>query len=554
MSEPSEPVAEVENARAVPRRRHAFGWIWLVPLIAVGLALWVAWDAYRARGPTVEVTFETAAGVEEGRTKLRYRDIEVGTVERVKIGDDLRHVIVSIRLVAEASRLLSSSSRFWVVRPRIGSGQISGLETVVSGAYIDVDPGTGGEPASRFTGLENPPRVRSDTTGQSYVLRVQDLQGLDAGTPLLFKGVQVGEITDIDPPKLGTDLTLHVFVEAPYDQLVRESSRFWRVSALSLGLDTGGFNVSVGNLTTLLRGGVAFDSPPEGKHAPDNTSFALFDDSREVAQQSYTEHLPMISFFDGSVRGLSPGAPVEVRGIRIGTVRSVSLEFDVKTGQMRIPVQYQIEPERVSISGDEDHADAHTLLSRLVNRGLRAQLRPGNLLTGEVLVSLDFFPDAAPQTLGNDGDTLIMPTVPASIDSLERSVTGILDKVAQLPIEDLVTQLRATVASIENIADSAELKQSLTSLNALLGNLNGIASGLSATSGPVLDNVQRAARDIAEAARSANDAIGPRSDTRLQLNNVLREFALASRSIRTLADYLERHPDALLRGKTAGGR
>ncbi|WP_191059238.1 PqiB family protein [Geminicoccus harenae] len=556
MSDPT--MQQPEPARAVPRARKTFGIVWLVPLIALALALWVGWASWSARGPVITVTFQTASGIEAGKTRLRYRDIDVGQVDSVTIAQDLRSVDVTIQVQAEAERLISETSRFWVVRPRFGGGQISGLETLVSGAYIELDPGAGGAAETTFSGLETPPRVRSDMPGRPFVLRAASLGGVSIGSPVLFRGITVGEITDVEPPTDREDLAIHMFIRQPYAELVRTTSRFWRERGIDFSVSAEGVRFSIGNFETLWRGGVVFDAPPGGEIATAGQSFALFDGPDSLDQGAITERVPLVSYFEGSVRGLTVGAPVEVRGIRIGTVREVRLDYDVATHRLRIPVIYEIEPQRVrlvhadELTTSEEAGEAHAQLAALVERGLRAQLATGNLITGQMVVSLDLVPDAPPAELGQEGELAVMPTIPSSLDTLERSLTGIMEKVAELPIADLTEQLRATAASIASIAGSGELENSLANLNQVLVRLSDLTGNLDRSATPLLAELERTVGALGDAARSADSLMGPRSTTQRDLNRLMSELTQTARSVRDLADYLERHPEALLRGKPGG--
>ena len=519
--------------------------------MAVLLALWVGWSAWNSRGPLITVTFQSASGIEAGKTNLRYRDVDIGQVDSVTIGDDLKTVVTRIQVKAEASGLITESGRFWVVRPRISTGQLSGLETLVSGAYIELDPGSSDVSQTEFAGLETPPLVRSDTPGRAFVLKAPSLGGLSVGGPVMFRGITVGEITNYEAPTGDDDMTIHLFVRQPYAELVRNESRFWRERGVDFDVSPEGVRFSIGNLETLLRGGVVFDSPDGEPRAKEGQAFNLFADQSEISEGTITERLPMISYFDGSVRGLKSGAPVELRGMRIGTVREINLEYDVKSKQFRIPVTYEVEPERVRLVNGES-AKPDEQLASLVKRGLRATLATGNLLTGQMIVSFELDPNAAPATLGKEGDMLLMPTVPSSLETLQRSLTDIMQKVSELPIADMTEQLRATAEAIASIAGSGDLKKSIANANEVLTRLADLTANLDQASKPALAELQETLRSLGEAARSANSLVGPRSGTRDDLNRLLGELTDTARSVRNLSDYLSRHPEALLRGKTGG--
>ena len=551
MSDAPAPVVPADPATPVPRAKKTFGIVWLVPVVALALALWVGWSTWSSRGPVITVTFQTAAGLAAGTTKLRYRDVDVGQVQSVTIGEELRVVQVTIQVRAEAVRLINETSRFWVVRPRLGGGQVSGLETLVSGAYIEVDPGNGETLTTEFTGLENPPRVRSDTPGRSFVLRAPSLGSLSVGTPVLFRGITVGELTDFEPPTESDDLVVHLFVEQPYAELVRTNSRFWRERAVDLEVSADGVRFAIGNLETLLLGGVVFDAPMGGTTAPEGARFNLFDDVTKLSEASITERIPVISYFDGSVRGLSPGAPVEFRGMRIGTVREISLQLDTTADTVRIPVVYEIEPQRVHVINGTPAGEGQEIAA-LVERGMRAQLASGNLITGQMLIALDMLPNAPPASIGKQNGMVVMPTAPSSLDSLERSLTGILDKLADLPIDELTEQLRKTAEAIAATVGSGQLEEVMTSLNETLGSVARLSTTLDKAAAPIVAELERTTRALGDAARSADNTLGPRSTTQQDLTRLMRELTATARSVRDLTDYLGRHPEALLRGKTGG--
>ncbi len=520
--------------------------VWLIPLVAGAIAIWLGYTTLQQKGPTITITFANAEGLEAGKTKVKYKDVEVGLVDDVTISEDLSRIIVTASMVKGADHYLNEGTKFWIVRPRIGAGGVSGLGTLVSGAFVALDPGEG-EPTKSFTGLEEPPPINSDVAGRRYRLRAARLGSVSRGSPIYYHDIEVGQVLNYELADDEKTLNLDVFVAAPHDQLVRDDSRFWNASGFDVSVSAGGVDVSVESLQSLLAGGIAFDTPTidrPGAPAAAGTVFPLFDNYRAVTEARYTEKVFYLVYFDGSVRGLHAGAPVEFRGMQVGSVTDVRLEINPKQEKVRIPVTIAIEPERITMVGGAVHPKSYAIMRSLVAGGLRAQLKSGNLLTGELLVELDFHPESPPAKLDESGTYPAIPSVPTQLEVLTASITGVLNKLAALPLPELVADLRTTVESINTLVASpdtkdtvAGLRQSATHLQALLGTLDQRV-------GPLLKQAD-------SALASTQSLVGQDSQLRYDLGDLLKELTGAARSIRVFADYLQRHPEALLRGKGA---
>jgi paraquat-inducible protein B len=293
----------------------------------------------------------------------------------------------------------------------------------------------------------------------------------------------------------------------------------------------------------LLTGGIAFDTPDidkPGEVAAADTIFPLFASLHAVTEAGYTERIRYLVHFDGSVRGLRAGAPVEFRGIRVGTVTDVRLEIDPAQDTVRIPVTLEIEPQRFVERGPGEQR--YAVMAALVERGLRAQLQSGNLLTGELLVDLGFHPESPPAKLDLSGTPPEIPAVPAQMAALEASVTTTLSKLATLPLPELVDDLRRTIQSVDDMVTSADTKQAVTALTQAAVRLEALIGTLDQRAGPLFVQAQATLA-------SADGLVGANAPLRYDLNGLLNELTGAARSIRVFADYLERHPDALIRGK-----
>jgi paraquat-inducible protein B len=537
------PEAEVRTSRGISI-------VWLVPLVAAVIGIWLAYTTLQERGPTITITFDTAEGLEAGKTKVKYKDVEVGTVTSVRLSKDLKHIVVTAEMVKDAEAYMTDGTRFWVVSPRLGAAGVSGLGTLLSGVYIGLDPQPGAA-ATEFVGLAEPPLIMSDISGRRYMLRAASRGSIVRGSAVYFRGIEVGQVADYALAADNQSLDIEVFVRAPHDQLVQADSRFWNASGFRASMSASGVRVETESVQALLSGGIAFDTPMRGtpgKPSPEGTVFTLYDSYESVTQAGFTTKVPYLVQFDESVRGLSPGAPVEFRGLRVGTVRDVGLQIDVADDSVRIPVTVEIEPQRITFTGIDGGDDKpydgtpYVLMEKLVERGLRAQLQSGNLVTGQLLVDLGFHPDAAAAKLGRDGEYPEIPAVPSEIEALTTSVNGVLTELASLPLTELVQELRSTVQGVNQLLASPQTAETFTTLNAMATELQALLRTVDQQLGPLMT---QATGTLA----STEALVGSNSQIRYDLNAMLKELAGAARAIRVFADYLERHPEALLRGK-----
>jgi paraquat-inducible protein B len=529
---------EVRRATDAPvRTRRRLSAIWLVPLVAGAIAIWLAVVTLREQGPTVVITFETAEGLEAGKTKVRYKDVEVGTVSEVRLSDDLKGIAAVAELSKQVAPFMGEGTRFWVVRPRVGASGVSGLGTLLSGAYIGFDPGEG-ERTSTFTGLENPPPIASDVPGRSFLLHAESLGSVERGSPVSYRGLVVGQVLGYELDDNRRTVTFEIFIHAPHDELVRDTSRFWNASGFDVSVGAGGIEVATESLQTIIAGGIAFDTPDieaSGQPSAPGHAFRLYESRRKVDEPVFTTRVPYVAHFTGSVRGLRVGAPVEFAGIQVGTVTDVRLEFDTAEQNLELPVTFEIEPERIGVRGERSQAVPYAGMEELVRRGLRAQLKSGNLLTGELIVDLGFHPEAAPAELRTGTRTFPeVPTVPADLQAITSSVNRLLEEIAGAPIGELV----------------ADLRQAVQGLDSLREDMAPLALSLQRTADAATQALTRADT----AFRSVDELTGRNSDLRRDTSALMTELTSAARSVRALTDYLERHPEALVRGKQGGYR
>jgi paraquat-inducible protein B len=577
---PGLPLERLPEARVEPPGRHLqWSVIWLLPLLAVLIGAWMVYRDYAGRGPVITIRFRNAEGIEPNKTRVKYRDVDVGLVEEVQFSRDLTQVVVRARLEPAFRHRISDAARFWVVRPRIEGLRISGLETLISGAYISMDLGReAGRDQYEFDGLEEPRSILSDTPGSFFALRTSGLGSLAVGSPVYFRGIAVGEVVKYRLSRDQGAVEIDIFVREPHDRQVRENTRFWNVSGIDVRLGADGLQVNVQSLASLVQGGVAFETPQTltaGRRADPATVFTLYQSLNESQEAPITVVQHYLLHFDDTVRGLSVGAPVEFRGLRVGTVTDIAFEGNARSGPVRTPVTIAIEPERVPLadpgedgsfgqpSGTDQQARVRMLMVRAVKAGMRARLDTGNLLTGQLFVSLDFVPGAEPAEVRADGRYPELPTVPGTFTGITRSLTRLLGKLESLPLEQIGRHLAGTLAGSDRLMNSAALHTGVENLSQALRSLDRVLELARTRGEPLLLSVQGAAErfqvlvtDTRAAVRRAEAALGTIEHTvseqgpvGRELVHALAELAAAARSVRIMAEYLERHPEALLQGK-----
>jgi paraquat-inducible protein B len=531
--QPIEEMSPSGTAQAVVRTKKGISIVWVVPLVAILIGGWLAYKAITEKGPSITITFETAEGLEAGKTKIKYKDVEVGKVESINVSEDLTHIVVTAELVKGAKQYLTENTRFWVVRPRVVAGEVSGLGTLFSGAYIGVDPGKSGAPARNFKGLEIPPVVTGDQPGRHFALRAQRLGSLDIGSPIYYRQIKVGQVVGYELEEDKKTIRFRVFIDAPHHELVRENTKFWNAAGVDVDISAEGIQVQMESLASLLLGGIAFDVPTNlasGGPAQEDQVFILYSRHEDILEIKTAEMHRWILEFEGSVRGLSVGAPVEFKGIKFGEVTHIMAEFDMETLSPRIRVFITTEPEVFEVVGDETRISEVEKLEKLVEKGMRAQLKTGSLLTGHLFVDLDFHLDAPPAQIKYDGVYPELPTVPAPLEEITKSVTKIVDKLDQIPLEQIGNDLRDTMA---------HLNKSTEQLQKLMQNINEkVAPAATATLEKTETTLTKVGRLL--------DAESP---TGYELKRALSELANAAHNINLLTDYLERHPESLVYGK-----
>jgi paraquat-inducible protein B len=528
----SDPIPQAVERKAAPRTLQL---VWLVPVAALVIGGWLAIKAVWDKGPSVTIQFQNGEGIEANKTRIKHKAVDIGIVRGVTLSADRKAVIVT----AEMDRSLSDGflvedTKFWVVRPRIAGGQVSGLGTLLAGSYIGSDPGIKTDNVQRnFVGLETPPAVTSDMAGTAFKLRVDDLGSIDIGSPVYFRGATAGRVVSTEVTKDGKSVLVGVFVDAPFDAFVNEETRFWNASGFDLSVDASGVKVHTQSLLTLLLGGVAFETPPEGTSAPlarGESEFQLAATRTDAMRPRETVIEPYRLVFDQSVRGLAVGAPVDFRGIVVGEVRAITLIRDEVRGKYGTALDIHFWPQRMRVEGRDPPVKR---MERWVSRGFRGQLRSANLLTGQMYVALDFFPKVAPARYDAAKSPPEIPTIPGALSELQDSIGNIVATLEKIPFDKVAADVRTALQTLDVTMKRADT---------LMGTL----------STDVAPELRKTLEQARKTFSSAEQMLQSDSPVQGDLRETLLELTKTSEQLRALADYLERHPESLIRGKRQG--
>jgi paraquat-inducible protein B len=547
------------------RRRRRLPLVWFVPIVSAIIATWLAWNTYSKRGPTITISFQSAEGLQAGQSHLKFKDVDMGAVTDITVAPDLSKVAVTLETKRQADPLLTDKTVFWVVKPGLFAGRISGLDTLLSGPYIQMLPSTEpGVPTREFVGREDPPVLATNEPGSTFLLRANRIGAVSPGSPILFRDVDVGTVLGYDIGDMAQNVTIHAFVRKPFDSYIHDSSHFWNASGIAVNLGASGISLQVESMKAVLLGGIAFDSASTGKAEPVSSPdfvFPLYASKEEADAVGFGHLVYFRSNFPGSVGGLAPGAPVTLHGLKIGQVTKVGLTYDPVADNVIAPVEYRIEPGRVFGAAAAEKSPAGSIAQRLVSRGLRATLQASNLLTGQKLVALDFFPNAPSAKLEKDGDLFVMPTTTAGgFDTIEQSATDLLNKFNQIDFAKISDSITGLTTGLNTLVNGPQLNQALTSLDATLASVQDVTRKLDAGVSPALKRLPEMTKQLQETLTktnklvgSMNDGYGGNSKFLRDIDGLLPQLADAVRSLRALTDLLQRHPEALIRGRTNVG-
>lgn len=561
----SDSVPPPNTAHASVRRARRVSAMWVIPLIAIAIGGWLAWDTLSRRGPTITLSFEDAEGLQAGQSQLKFKDIVLGTVKNLDLTPDHVHVLVTVETTKQAEPLLTDTTIFWVVKPRLFAGNLEGLSALASGSYVGMLPGTtSGKPQRHFIGREDPPVLEANVPGRTFELKASRVGSISLGSPIFFRDLNVGTVLGWDVGDMVQSVTVHAFVRAPYDSYVTNETRFWDASGFSLKLGATGVEVQLESLRALLLGGIAFETPATTARATTNGDahvFPLFTNRDAAEAASYSRTVPLVAYFQGSVRGLGPGSEVTIHGLVIGHVTSVGLAYDAARNAIVAPVRFEVQPERITGLGKQVYGTAAEAVDSVVKQGLRVSLQSANLITGQQVVALDFVANAPPVAVTMEGTDFVMPTTESgSLAGIQTSASDLLAKVNAIPFDEIGRNLNGILSAANDAANGAQMRQTVTDLAATITSVKSVINHLDSGMAPTLKQLpemtatlQKAIVNANQLIQSVNGGYGDNTKFNRDLERLLVQANDALSSIRSLADLLARDPSALIRGRPTGG-
>ncbi len=529
-----------EEAQARQRPRRWFAWVWAVPIAAAAIVLWLAWRALAERGPEVLISFKVADGLQPGQTKVQHRNVDLGVVESLQLTPDMSRVIVHARMTREAKRYLNEHTRFAIIAPRVGVGGISGLSTLVSGSYIEMYPSSGNRSQRQFVGLDEPPVLPPDTPGRAFILESGDLGSLTRGSPISYRGVSVGEVEDYTLTPDGQGVRVTAFIRTPHDRLVHPETRFWNAGGVDLTVGTQGVRFRANSWQQLLAGGIAFDTPAEVLKQPSSAAssvFHLYDNRRAAVRAPLGDELYYLAEFPGNQRGIDGGTAVELEGNEVGEVVEAHLRYDAGKRTLVTRVIFSVDPKRVDIldmprpKGVDQQETVRGWIQTLVGEGLQAQVTSVSFLTGLKIVGLEMGRNEPHQRLGRVGGYAQIPAGESG------------------DFAEILKNLHGVLRNVDRATSGPELGHALKSLDETLTRLDKVTQEVE----PDIKSLLKSLRETADSAQNTLNTVqalmGNTTPTGTDLPRLIRELTEAARSVRGLADYLDRHPEALLRGR-----
>lgn len=558
------PTGQSQRPSARIKRLTSMSWVWLIPLSALCLVAYLAYSYWSSRGPLITVTFDTAEGLSAQQTPVKFKAVRLGIVDSVTLNEDRSKVIAKIRMDERAEPMLTEETRFWVVRPRI-SGDLSalttGLKALVSGAYVAIDPGNkkgSGKPKKHFEGLAQPPNVRSDQPGTAYYLVSDSLGSLSTGSPVYYRDVNVGKVLGHELLRDGEGVQVRIFVEAPYDERIGKTTRFWKSSGLHLRTGAEGLEIEVESLRSLLGGSIAFQTPPNGRNAERalaESTFELYEDRPTAELTFYDENIPYVTYFNGSAQGLTIGSDVLMYGRKLGAVTEVALARDPRPGhegEFSVRVAFVVQPGRALPESDFE-AFRPRGVRALRDKHLEVGLQTSSFLTGQKILALQYVNE--PQEIfEREGEALVIPGHSQGLGDLPSSMASIASQIESIPFESIGRNLDETLIAARQTVGSPELKRAIVSLDEVLKEARVLIEEARGGLKPALERLPRIAQQLESAVEQANVALGrqgygPDSTVQRNMERMTDNIAEAARSIRLLADHLHRQPEDLIRGR-----
>jgi len=526
--------------------------IWIVPFIAIMIAGWLAYQYYAQLGPEIKIIFPQNEGLQAGQSHIKYRDVPVGTVEKIELEENGNGVVVIARMDKTAMPFLNENSRFWIVKPEVGLGGVSGLDTLISGTYIEMYARKGGEFKKEFIGLDY--AYRNIGEGTYFILNTPKRESaVKVGTPVYLKNIKVGQVEYVVLALDDASVDVIVYVDKQYVPYVHPDSKFWVRSTLEVELSNGTLDVSVAPVTDLIQGAIEFSST--GKESavpvPDDFVFRLYKNKSVIESKKVGYGGEFVKRFlihtQDSIAKLKENAMVRYDGFEVGKVDDIRLSYDKVTHKMKGVVHIEIDTSVFEDPNDSNHSSGEKNLYEAVKEGLRAQIVPSDPISGMLYVDLTFDHHDENRTIVRRGDDVVFPSIAYKDGNIMDKVSSILDKINALELEKLLASLTETIEeSRKPIAHADDL---IGDLKKSIQDLNAMTARKSFKRMP--DEVDRALKELTRTLRVARKTIkGYESNSLVthQITATLKTVKKTSEEMQEFLKMLNRKPNSLIFG------
>ena len=536
--------------------RNRLSYLWLLPIIALGIGLWLAYSRLSQIGPVIQIAFTSAEGLEAGKTKIRYKDLAVGTVTSIDLSHDLKQIIVTAQMLRTAEPLLKKDSQFWIVKPQISASGVTGLGTIVSGNYIAVSPGKDADSTNQFAGLDEAPQIQSTEEGLRVRLITDSASGVNVGTAIYYRGIAVGQIEQIRFSEHYDNLYLTAFIHAPYDRLITNNTKFWNVSGINFSMGAEGANLEMQSLEALVRGGITFSTPTtlntNDTPASPGTVYTLFENERASTERTGFEKEYYVVYFDDTTRGLRQGAPVYFNGMSIGEVIDIRLLYDETKNTAVTPVLIALEPDRIDRVNRQEKRDRN-LITDLVKHGLQASLETGSLITGDKIITLNQYPDDI-RSLRKDeySNYPVLPSRAGSISQLTDDISAIVASVKKLPLEEIANNTKEATAALKSALATPAVKTLGASLDKTLKQLDKTLQSVQKagdSTDKALAQLDKQIKTLGKQLEQTLYNIGPESNLTYTLQETLKTVQRSMKSINDVMRKIDDKPNVLIMGE-----
>ncbi len=524
--------------------------VWFIPLIAIFVGGWLAYNVISQRGPEILIIFDNAEGLEAGLTRIKYKEVNIGKVTGISLNSDLSKVHVRARLNDSISGHLHANTQFWIVRPRINSSGVSGLNTLISGIHIAMEPGDNNVESTTFQGLPDSPEIKANAEGIKVTLSAASLGSLDRGSPVYYRKIEVGEVTQYRLAQNGSSVQITLFIKEPYDTLVNPNTRFWNASGVNLQIGSNGVTASLESISSLISGGVSFETPFEldtKSPSTDRKVFILHSNRQKAVAKPFEKKAFFVMYFDGSLRGLNKEATVEFRGIKVGKVVDIDLSLEQDTYEVKAPILVELHPETLSKFAQIKAPEK--LIEEWINKGLRAQLKTASLITGQLYIDLSFQKSPDPFLISYTDNIPIFPTIPATFDRLTQSATDALENFSKIPLLEISKELREAAKRLNKFLEPGNKNSAFANLDSVLRNVESLTDTLNKSMPVLSKKIESSIGKLDNTLSDTQSLISKDSQMIYDIQELIRSLSGAARSFESLTNYLERNPSALLYGK-----